>query len=64
MKNLAMVKIEEFLASIIALKTFVNLLKGVLINGQWISLKATGKVVFEISPFMGSDKKINKGHIK
>lgn len=54
-------KVKAFLASVIALNT---LLKGVFINGQWTSLKGTGKVAFEISPFMGSDKKISKVQIK
>lgn len=57
-------KVKAFLASVIGLNTFVNLLKGVLINGQWTSLKGTGKVAFEIPPFMGSDKKISKVQIK
>lgn len=56
------VKVKEFLASVIALNTFVDLLKGFFINGQWISLKASDKV--EISPFMSSNKKLSKGQIK
>lgn len=63
-KTPAMFKVKEFLASIIPLNTFVSLLKGVFVSGQWISLEETGKVVFETSPFMGPDKKISKGQIK
>lgn len=38
------VQVKEFLAFIITLNTFVNLLNGVSIDGQWISLKATGRL--------------------
>lgn len=57
-------QVKEFIAFIITLNTFVSLLNGVSIDGQWISLKATGKAVFEILLLMGSDKKISKRQIK
>lgn len=57
-------QVKEFLAFIITLYTFVNLLNDVSIDGQWISLKATSKAVFEILPIMGSDKKISKRQMK
>jgi len=59
-----MIKVEELFASMIAPNAYVNRLKGVFINGQWFSCKATVKVVFEIPAFMGSGKKISKGQIK